>query len=64
MNTLVATLFLAIPLLVLAVVLIAVKQIFFGKGEFRPGHAHDLPRLRRRALERLNSKKYNNLSNQ
>lgn len=57
MNTLLTLLLLSIPLLLLAVGLIAVKNIFLKDGRFRPGHAHDLPRLRREALERLNSKK-------
>ncbi len=57
MNDLLTLLFLSIPLLVLAVCLLAVKNIFIKGGAFRPGHAHDLPRLRRGALERLNSKK-------
>lgn len=59
MNALYATLFLAFLLLLIAIGLIAVKQIFFNRGPFRLGHAHDLPRLRRRALELKNKQKNN-----
>lgn len=59
MKASLTTLFVAILLLLIAVALFAVKQIIFNRGPFRPGHAHDLPRLRRRALELKNKQKNN-----
>jgi hypothetical protein len=67
MKTVFITLFLAVVLVGIALTLLAIKVLFVKGGKFSSAHAHDLPRLRRQARERLKQKvnsKYNIQSNQ
>jgi uncharacterized phage infection (PIP) family protein YhgE len=53
MKTIFITLFLAIFLVALALILLGIKALFIKGGEFPSGHVHDLPRRRRLAREKL-----------
>jgi hypothetical protein len=67
MKTVFITLFLAVVLVGIALTLLAIKVLFVKGGKFSSAHAHDLPRLRRQARERLKQKvnsKHNIQSNQ
>ena len=59
MKTVIVTIIAVVALLAMAIALIGVKQIFVKGERFSPGHAHDLPRLRRRARERLEEHRTN-----
>ena len=59
MKTVIVTIIAVVALLAMAIALIGVKQIFVKGERFSPGHAHDLPRLRRRARERLEEHRNN-----
>lgn len=59
MKTVIVTIIAVVALLAMAIALIGVKQIFLRGERFSPGHAHDLPRLRRRARERLEEHRKN-----
>jgi hypothetical protein len=56
MKTVFITLLLAICLMGIALALLGVKVLFVKGGKFSSAHAHDLPRLRRQARQRLKKK--------
>ncbi len=57
MKTILITAVMVVIMLTIAVALLGVKSLLIKGGRFSPGHAHDLPRLRRQALERLKQNK-------